>query len=167
MNRRIVPLIALLSFFTAGCATIPITLNPGAEAVKVGKSDATDNYEEIGPVTAVHGNGCGYLGTRGTYDGAVLLLKNKAHALGSNYVQIFTLKEPYGAQDCFVNEYVISGTAYRRTRESPSPLPIVEKGNNRSTSEKLTELQSLLSKKLISDQEYQRLRDEVLQHAYQ
>jgi hypothetical protein len=52
-------------------------------------------------------------------------LKNRAYQLGADYVQIFTIREPYLSGDCFRNEYAITGTAYKKVRELPSLAPIV------------------------------------------
>jgi hypothetical protein len=149
----------------SACASQPIVLDPGATAVKVAKSDPTDNFEEVGPVSGFHGQGCGAFGSLGTYEGAVTDLKNNAHRMQGNYVQIFTITEPHLRGGCFDNVYKLSGTAYRQVRDLPSPTPIVEQ-KKQSTAEKLAELQSLRSQNLITAEEYEKLRQEVLSQAY-
>jgi hypothetical protein len=76
--------------------------------------DALDIYQDIGPISVADGEGCGGFGYQGTYDRAMTLLKNKAFRMGADYVQIFTVSEPYSANGCFVNLYKISGTAYKK-----------------------------------------------------
>ena len=150
----------------SSCASPPIVLDAGAGAVKVAKSDPADNFEEVGPVSGFHGNGCGGFGYLGTYEGAVTDIKNNAHRLQANYVQIFTITEPHFRPGCFDNLYKLSGTAYRQVRDMPSPTPTIELKKKQSTAEKLAELQNLRSQNLISAEEYEKLRQEVLSQAY-
>ena len=147
--------IAVLILPLSGCATSPIQLDPGAQAVKVAKSDPTDNFQEIGPVSGYNGQGCGLYGSLGTYEGAVTDLKNNAHAMGADFVQIFTINEPSSEPLCWDNQYTLSGTAYRKVRSAPSPMPIVEERKEKSTAERLLELQDLRSRNLITQEEYE------------
>ena len=62
---------------------------------------------------AVDGNGCGLLGTLGTYDGAAALLSQRARALGADYVQVTSVKEPVATRECVEKTYTLSGVAYR------------------------------------------------------
>ena len=111
------PLIPLfVCFILVGCVAEPIPLNPAAFQIRIGKSDPGEGYIEVGPVTATHGGGCGGFGSRGTYEGAYAILKNKAATLGADYVQIYTVSEPHPAGGCFVNAYTITGTAYRKQK---------------------------------------------------
>jgi hypothetical protein len=162
--RHLSPLLVVLGL--SACATPPIVLDPGASAVKIAKSDPADNFEEVGPVSGFHGNGCGGFGYLGTYEGAVTNIKNNAHRMHANYVQIFTITEPHFRPGCFDNIYKLSGTAYRQVREMPSPTPIVEQQKKKTTAEKLADLQNLRSQNLISAEEYEKLRQEVLSKAY-
>lgn len=105
------------AFLFLGCAATrpPLTLSEQGSKVEVGKHDPSPNMEEIGPVSATHGDGCGGFGTRGTYEGAYTLLKNEAARMGADYVQILTLSEPYLRNpNCFDNRFVIRGIAYRQ-----------------------------------------------------
>jgi len=55
----------------------------------------------------------GVYGTRGNYEGAYSLLRNKAVTLGADYVQVVRITEPHLAGPCFRNEYIINGIAYK------------------------------------------------------
>lgn len=81
-----------------GCGTVsPAEIEPlltGAEQIKVGKSDPLDNYIEVGPISVKHGHGCGHFGDRGSYEGAITMLKNKAKEIDADYIQIMTITEP-------------------------------------------------------------------------
>jgi hypothetical protein len=102
-------------FVLVGCAATLVQLSEQGSKVEVGKRDPDPGMEEIGPVSATHGDGCGAFGTRGTYEGAYTLLKNEAARLGADFVQILTLTEPYHRNpNCFDNRFVIRGIAYRR-----------------------------------------------------
>ena len=114
-----------LSFLTvslplAGCASAPtVNLVPGAESVKVAKSDPANNYQHIGSVTGVGGEGCGRFGSIGRFEDAIIDIKNRAHSAGGEYVQIFTINEPNYDGTCSGNKYTISGTVYKKIRELP------------------------------------------------
>lgn len=138
---------------------------PEAERVTVGKGDPADNFTQIGPVTGLNGSGCGAFGRMGTYEGAVTNIRNKAAQMGADYVQIMVIKEPHQTYNCYVNTYQINGTAYKKTKESPSPVPIAISDTNkdkRTLTEKLRELNQLKSEGLLSDQEYEEQRRRVL-----
>ena len=100
--------ILLVATFLYGCAAPEIKMSSGASTVKVAKSDPPDNYSEIGPITAIDGEGCGGFGYRGTYNRAVIRLKNKTYKMDGDYVQIFSLTEPHFRPGCFDNIYKIN-----------------------------------------------------------
>lgn len=100
-----------------GCASPtppPVFLLEGARDVRVAKSDPPDSYKEVGQVSAADGQGCGRFGYQGTYERAMVLLKNRAYQMGADYIQLFTMSEPRLVSDCFVNQYKLSGTAYKK-----------------------------------------------------
>lgn len=106
--------------FLAGCgctaAQLAVTplLVPGAENVRVGRDDPDSSMVEIGPIIAKHGSGCGYAGSRGTYEGAYNILKNLAVEMGAEFVRIMMVQiEPHSREGCFDNHYVIRGIAYQ------------------------------------------------------
>ena len=101
-----------------GCHSAgPMQLTLGAIDVKVGKGDPPDNFEEVAQIIGRDGAACGLYGFRGTYERAMVDLKNQAYKLGGKYVQIMTLTEPYLRGECFDNNYTISGTVYRKARK--------------------------------------------------
>ena len=107
-------LIVLLVFVVTGCAAKVVPLNPNAISIKVGKQDPGEDYQEIGPISAKHGFGCGGYGQLGSYEGAYYLLKNRGFELSADYIQIIKVTEPYGDGQCFHNEYIIRGIAYKK-----------------------------------------------------
>lgn len=160
MLRVILPTISLL---LVGCAAGPeVRLSSGATNVKIAKSDPADNYKEIGPITASDGSGCGGFGYRGTYDRVVTNLKNMAYQLGGDFVQIFTMTEPHLRGGCFDNTYTISGTLFKKTSDSPSLLPIIEK-SSKSNGDKLRELKSLLDGGVITADEFNSQKRKILE----
>ena len=106
--------LAALVLLAAGCmAETPIPLTDAARKIRTGKNDPDPTMEEVGPIEATSGHGCGGFGERGTYKAAMVKLKNKAARSGANYVQIFTMTEPHSGPGCFDNSFVIRGTAFR------------------------------------------------------
>lgn len=162
--RQFLYLIGIAAFGLSGChhATKPVQLRPGAEAVKVAKSDPTDNFAEVGPVSGFSGRGCGGFGHMGSYEDAVTDLKNRANAMGADYVQIMTITEPHSEPNCYDNRYKISGTAYKQTRASPSPVPIVETSDQSKIVKRLRELQSLRDDGVITQKEFEQLKARAL-----
>lgn len=162
MQGKLLVIIVIAAAMVSGCARQSIRLSPGANVVKVAKSDPTDNYTEIGPVSGLHGNGCGGFGRMGSYEGAVTDLKNRAYSMGADYVQIMTISEPHAAPGCFVNTYKISGTAYKQIRSMPSPLPIIEQSSESAIVKRLRELQSLRNDGVITQKEFEELKSRAI-----
>jgi S1-C subfamily serine protease len=105
--------------------TAPDTPSHDESTVRIGKAEPSGNAQELGPVTGTDGAGCGLFGYRGTPERAYMKLKDNAAALGANYVQIYSIAEPYMSGGCFVNVFTISGMAYKisateETRRSAS-----------------------------------------------
>jgi hypothetical protein len=99
----------------AGCFATAATpaLIPSAQAVQTGKGAPLPGMRELGPIEAVHGSGCGALGTRGTFEGANAMLRNQAAIMGATYVQVFMFTEPHDAGGCYDDRFVIRGMAYQ------------------------------------------------------
>ncbi|TRZ89904.1 MAG: hypothetical protein D4R88_04580 [Methanosarcinales archaeon] len=155
MNKVNFLLLVFSLFVLGGCAAPQVRLTAGAEVVRVAKADPPDNYEDIGPVSGFDGEGCGGFGYLGTYERAITNIKNRAYSLGADYVQIFTITEPHYRPNCFDNEYKLSGTAYKKVRDLPSPTPIINKSPNDNALEKLRTLKQMKDEGLITEQEYQ------------
>jgi len=109
-----------LGFFVSllGCAPAPpVVVSPGASEVRTGKADPGEGSQELGPITATHGGGCGMFGHEGSYEGATALLKQQAARMGADYVQIYQIVEPHWQVGCGMYKgFTIRGTAYRQRR---------------------------------------------------
>jgi hypothetical protein len=112
---RIVTIGSLVAGTLTACGgtAARIDLVPRAADVRTGKSDPPEGFVEIGPIEAVHGNGCGGFGKLGTYEDASNILRNKAVQMGATYVRINTITEPHSEPGCYEDTFVIRGTAYR------------------------------------------------------
>ena len=86
---------------------------PGAEEIRVGKSDPDPSCQELQPLEAVHGDGCGDIGDRGTYTGAYNTLRNMAQQIHAHYVRMDQQVPPHSENGCFDDRYVIRAVAYR------------------------------------------------------
>lgn len=148
--------ITLLLLIT-GCASNKApTLSSAAKAVRVVKADPDASYQELGPITATDGSGCGLFGTTGTYDNAVFKIKALAEKRGGDYVQIFNLREPYFRPGCFDNAYVISGTLYKKTAsEIVKAKPKPQTKSDMSVYTKLRELKKLQTEGVITKEEFE------------
>jgi hypothetical protein len=83
-----------------------------AASVRVGKSDPPLSCQDLGPIEAVHGSGCGGFGARGDYRGAYNVLRNQAGLAGGNYVRMDVQQPPHSENGCFDNRYIIRGVLY-------------------------------------------------------
>ncbi|MDB4982126.1 MAG: Periplasmic serine protease, DO/DeqQ family [Myxococcales bacterium] len=95
-----------------GAAALP-PVSTAAQAVRIGKADPSPGMKEVGPIEAIHGEGCGAMGNKGSYEGALAVLKNKAASDGADYVQIFTMTEPHSESGCFDQTFKIRGMAFK------------------------------------------------------
>ncbi len=165
MNLRTAYIFSLL-LVTTGCATVPaMQLTPGAGNVLVAKADPGDNYEIIGPVSGFDGKGCGGFGYRGSYERATTSLRNRTYSMGGDYAQLISLTEPHSEGKCFDNEYKIRATAYKKVRSQPSPIPIVETGEETLT-KKLRELKKLLDDGILTKEEYENQKRKLLEKGF-
>jgi hypothetical protein len=160
-------LVILVFLLTTSCTSPPAQLmTPDAERVLVSRTDPADNFELIGPITAQDGSGCGIYGRRGSYDNAVVALRVKAAQMGTNYVAITTITQPHlASQNCFANAYIISGMAYRKVADAPSPIQIREVGKPSAEAdlvEKLRKLDDLHRSGALTDEEFQRVKERLL-----
>lgn len=165
MILRTAVLLSLLLAIT-GCVTVPpIQLKPEASNVLVAKANPGDNYEIIGPVSGFDGEGCGGFGYKGSYERATTTLMNRTYEMGGNYAQIISMTEPYLSGDCFVNKYVIRATAYKKVRNQPSPIQIIDAGEENLT-KKLRELKKLLDDGILSKEEYEKQKSRLLDKGF-
>jgi uncharacterized protein DUF4156/putative oligomerization/nucleic acid binding protein len=150
----------------AGCATAPpVQLTSGASSVLVAKSDPGDNYEMLGPVSGVNGEGCGAFGYKGSFERATTKLRNRTYDMGGNYAQIILVTEPHLTGDCYNNQYVIRATAYKKVRNEPSPILIRETSEENLT-KKLRELKKLLDDGILSRDEYEKQKTKLLEKGF-
>ena len=126
--KRIVIAMFCLSVLS-GCTVhmaIPPILTPNGERVVVGRDDPAPGHVLIGGIQGVDGDRLGP-GHQGTFEGAVIAIRNKAETMGANYVQIVSTVESgvCGTSSidhvngvpilngCFRYEYTITGLAYK------------------------------------------------------
>ena len=114
-RARIVAVVLAL----AGCSAAQVAVTPDASRVRVGTQPPGESYEQLSAITAKHGGGCGLYGTRGDYEGAYTILRNKATQLGADYVQVVRVTEPHLEGMCMNQAYVIDGLAYRLPGQRP------------------------------------------------
>lgn len=144
-----------------GCASKAVIPIDGTDRVKVVKSDPPSNYKMIAPITATDGSGCGAFGSVGSYNNAVMLIKNIAYQMGGDYVQIYTMEAPYFRPGCRVNTYTISGTLYK-SRPQPQRTDVAQKHSENTGLSKLRELKSLLDDGIITQSDFDNQKKKIL-----
>jgi Domain of unknown function (DUF4156) len=123
---------ALLSggLLLSACAPPPpAVLSPQGSTVHVGKEYPTSGATLLGRVDGQSGSGCAGFGTIGTYETAEADLRNRAAAIGANYVAVQTIVSPHdNGTQCSDNRMIVHGVAYAlapvaATRALPPQVP--------------------------------------------
>jgi hypothetical protein len=150
---------ASFAFGLVGCT--PTELTEGGQRVRIGKSDPVDGCVEIGTVYG-SGEGAGYTSSEEKMTSAQNELRNRAAAQGANYV----VMDAIGGD---VHGMTISGRAFRCDRlplnVAPSDSVAAGAGTPASTDPeaRLRKLKELLEKGLITQEDYDKRRAEILQ----
>lgn len=152
--------IFFISCVLSACVSPKVMLQSSASMVKVGKSDPSNNYKEIGHISATDGGGCGGLGFKGTHENAINILKNKAANKGGDYVQIFTITQPHFSPGCFSNEYTIQATLFKKISDEPISVSVVN--NDEKPYKKLKILKELLDNGVLTQSEFDEEKFKIL-----
>jgi hypothetical protein len=159
MNRTTYLLAALVTSASAACTAIELT--EAGRQVRVGKADPADGCSEIG---TVYGSGSGFgTSSEETMTSAQNELRNRAAAQGANYVVMDVLgSDRHGMS--------ISGRAFRCDRlpsnMAPAGSATTATGGAAPAGDaeaRLRKLKDLLEKGLITQEDYDRRRAEIVQ----
>jgi hypothetical protein len=113
--------IAVILALSACAGQVPA---PAAiDALVVTKDEPPADAVKVADVQAQDGSGCGITGTGGSYEGALRKLRLRAKALGADFVQLTTVKEPYHDHQCAHREFTLTGVAYRVGSPDAAPGP--------------------------------------------
>ena len=104
---------AVVTFALFACSVSTQQLSPAAQNVQVTKAEPPPGFVEVGPIEAVSGGGCGMYGSRGTYEDAYNILRNKAAEMGANHVRMDAQEPPHYEGGCQNQAFVIRGVAFR------------------------------------------------------
>lgn len=105
--------LAFLVAALASCRATPPAVTPGAETIEVAKGDPPREAENLGPVEAVNGHGCGLYGAKGSYEGAQAELREQAAQRGGDYVQVVKATEPHVEGGCYDVRFILRGVVFR------------------------------------------------------
>lgn len=175
MTLKKIVLFLIFLVFIAGCASAPpLQLSSGAETVTISRAAPTSNYEFVNAIDSTDGNGCGGFGYLGTYERAIVGVRNKAATIGADYVQVETVQIPHRRATgnpqmpvCFDNEYVVKGLAYKKTGEYEANVMVThtspnEQVNTESIAKKLRDLKSLMDDNIITQEEFETQKTKIL-----
>jgi hypothetical protein len=159
VNRSTFALAGLFACATSGCVT---ELTATGQQVRIGKVDPVDHCTELGTVYG-SGSGGSYTSAEDKLASAENDLRNRAAQQGANYVVM-------DAAGSDIRGMSISGRAFRCDR---LPSNIAPADNAASASpgtapagdpeSRLRKLKDLLDKGLISQEEYDKRRAEIVQ----
>jgi hypothetical protein len=154
-----------------GCGT---TLSAAGQAVHMGKAPPHENCRELGIVYGSGGGGA-YTSTESKVEGANNDLRNKTAEMGGNFVVLDTSNSD-------VTGITISGRAFQcgePPKQKPVPVTVTNQTSaqqpanpataketapqpQKSPEERMRELQNLLEKGLITQEEFDQRRKQIL-----
>lgn len=108
---------AVLVSMIVGCTAGQVKMSPESLAVQFGTVPPPEGAIQVAPITARHGGGCGLYGAEGNFEGAAIILRNKAATMGANYVQILRQQGEHMTGICLDRGYTIDGMAYQVVEE--------------------------------------------------
>ncbi len=157
MNPTMYLLAGLVAWASAACVT---DLTAAGQEVRIGKADPTDGCTELGTVYG-SGNGGGYVSTEDKMTSAQNELRNRAAEKGGNYVVMDAIGSGLGGM-------TFSGRGFRCDRlpsnlapsGSAAAAPVAPE---RDPEARLRKLKELLEKGLITQDDYDKRRAEILQ----
>jgi hypothetical protein len=141
--------------FVSGCAT---ELTEAGQGVQIGKSEPAAGCRPMGPVYGT-GAGGGYTDSETKLRSAQNDMRNRAADIGANYVVM-------DAMGSDLHGMTMSGRAFRcdGSPSSAAMTPVAPAPAKAETlEERLTKLKQLLDKGLITQEEYDRRRAEIVQ----
>jgi hypothetical protein len=152
-TQTAIALACALGVATVGCGT---DLTAAGRRVRVGKAPPHPKCEELG---IVHGSGGGgmYTTSEDKMEGAQNELRNQAAEKGGNFV----VMDVAGSD---MSGMTISGRAFscRHLEEQPAPAA-PQPAKAPSAEERLRKLRDLMDKGLITQDEYERRKKEILE----
>ena len=97
-----------------GCGgSVPKAEDPKAAAVVLSEDPAPAGFVPVRELSVTSGDGCGVLGSAGSFEDARALLRAAAAKLDASYVRITKSQEPPINHQCREHEYKMSGVAFR------------------------------------------------------
>jgi hypothetical protein len=159
MSRTTLFACVLVSLATPACA---VELTDAGKMVNVGKAEPQSGCKDLGTVYGT-GSGGGYTSSEDKMRSARNDIRNNAAERGANYVSLDALGSD-------VSGMTLSGKAYA-CDEAPSsdhsvtrrPAPVPVAAPSATPEERLAKLKDLLDKGLITQDEYDKRRAQILQ----
>lgn len=191
LTRPAIPLLAAASLLLAACGSMPPlvpsatdTRSPDAEGVEMGKSEPAGEYQRIGRFYGFVSGECESPRAAELRAATLASLRGHAGRQGADFVHVIGTGPIKNRPQCGNDEYRVSGVGYRldvsamEEGEADVDTPGRQRGRSeprtgetvftdqRGTAEKLRELGTLREQDLVSESEYQRLRERILDEAF-
>ena len=192
LTRPAVPLLAAASLLLAACGSVPPLVSsdtdarsPDAEGVEVGKSEPRGDYRRVGRFYGFVSGECESPRAAELRAATLESLRGHAGRHGADFVHVIGTGPVNDRPKCGNDEYRVSGVGYRldanaiaedeadadtagteRRRSEPRAGETVSTDQRGRTAEKLRELDTLREQDLVSESEYQRLRERILDEAF-
>lgn len=138
----------------------------------IAQSQPPAHFTEIGMIRVRVGKGCDGKGYMGTYPLAIKELKKQADRNDADYAQIIRIIEPQQKPGCYDMSYTMraklfrndEGTLRAQQRRAQANLPPATP--QKSPTDKLRELKSLLDDGIISQSDYDEQKQKILSQGY-
>lgn len=188
MNARFLLITALpLTLLVTACSTGPVldsgdgeVTDTARDAPELATEDPGTGFERMGTKTGFADGNCQGPRADATRSSALDSLRERASASGADYVKVVGSGPMDERGMCANDVFRVSGVTYGRAASSEEGAPEAEpdtggasaartatpEGASESTADKLEELENLREEDLISDDEYERLREQVLDEAF-
>ena len=188
MNPRFLVSTALpLTLLVTACSTGSVlesgdgeVTDTAQDAPELAREDPGPGFERMGTKTGFADGNCQGPRADTTRSSALDSLRERATASGADYVKVVGSGPMDERGMCANDVFRVSGVTYGRAASSEEGAPEAEpdtggasaggtttpEGASESTADKLEELENLREEGLISDDEYERLREQVLDEAF-
>ncbi|MFO8008487.1 MAG: SHOCT domain-containing protein [Candidatus Brocadiia bacterium] len=187
MNARFLGITAFpLALLVTACSTGPVLDGSDGESrgstedtVELASEGPGSGFERTGTKTGFADGNCQGPRADAAREAALTSLRERASASGADYVKVVGSGPMEERGMCANDVFRVSGVTYKRAESgeeaseaeadagaASADEPTAPEGTSESTADKLEELENLREEGLITDDEYERLREQVLDEAF-
>jgi hypothetical protein len=92
--------------------------------VTVSEDPPPASARRLGEIDGEDGSGCGFMGQKGSSEGARASVRDHTAALGGDYAEIVKVIPPVHTMDCLANQWLVHAVAYRLAERAAPVAPV-------------------------------------------